>query len=498
MRRNAFKTRLQIALTWLGALALIACGGGGGVFIADGGIGGTGITSSGAIQSKGSVEVNDVHYATQSSNILIEDVSGTENQLLPGMVIRLDGRIDDNGTTGVAESLSYNDNLEGPVETTSFSQPTPRVKLLRILGQSIHIEEGRTRFNTADASLNSYTDVSAALEGRILEISGFPDGSGTLLATFVRQTADAFIPGQTPVEIRERITAITASTISLNNLIVDISTNPQALSPLDGTPLSLEDLVEVKGTQFTGATLIADSVELKTLGLGDNLTQVHLEGIITQINLQSQTFELSGQPVSYALAERIIGGTLSNLDNGQRIEVEGTIIGGLLDAEKIEFEDGSRLEGNIASVDQVAQSLSIEGFPGLTVLIDTSLTDLDELTGLLDLAAGNHIEVRGRPDQSIGALLATQLRRLDSLPDPDLLLQGLPTQINETTGTLSVFGQTIDTSNLGENSFLLEDVIIGRAGFFTALGATNTPMVKLQGTLSNSNTTIWQQIEIED
>jgi hypothetical protein len=48
------------------------------------------------------VIVGGVHYSTSGATITVDDQPGVESDLRVGQVVRLEGRLDASGTTGVA------------------------------------------------------------------------------------------------------------------------------------------------------------------------------------------------------------------------------------------------------------------------------------------------------------------------------------------------------------------------------------------------------------
>jgi len=62
------------------------------------------------------VIVNGVHYSTTGTTITIDDQPGTESDLRVGQVVRVSGTVDVSGTTGTARSISFNNEVEGPVQ----------------------------------------------------------------------------------------------------------------------------------------------------------------------------------------------------------------------------------------------------------------------------------------------------------------------------------------------------------------------------------------------
>ena len=126
---------------------LTGCGGGGGGSGgSDDGTGGGTVSglSQGKIEGFGSVLVNGVEWETESVKVEIEGVSGfSESDLHEGMVIKVEGNLDDSGTTGTAKKISFNDNLEGSISSVNIS-PSGFVKTLVVLTQTVIVEGGVT------------------------------------------------------------------------------------------------------------------------------------------------------------------------------------------------------------------------------------------------------------------------------------------------------------------------------------------------------------------
>ncbi len=101
----------------------LACGGGGGgsggvtAGIDRGGI----VTATGAITGFGSVHVNGVHYVTTGATITIDDNPGTESDLRVGQVVRIEGRIEQDGINGTATRVIFDDEVEGPVQSIDLA-----------------------------------------------------------------------------------------------------------------------------------------------------------------------------------------------------------------------------------------------------------------------------------------------------------------------------------------------------------------------------------------
>ena len=143
---------------------LNACGAGGGGGIASaiptgggsggGGIGGTGVTSSGTIDSFGSIFVNGVEFETSDAEILLDGKPASEDDLAIGMVVVVSGTLNDDGETGTANSVAFDDELQGPIEAIVRGADGDSV-VLTVLGVPVLVERNVTVFE--DTSLAALT-----------------------------------------------------------------------------------------------------------------------------------------------------------------------------------------------------------------------------------------------------------------------------------------------------------------------------------------------------
>ena len=139
----------------------MAAGGGGGEPIV--GIDRGGVTiSQGPINGFGSVIVNGVRYSTTGATITIDDRPGTESDLRAGQVVRVEGTVDATGTAGTARSISFNDDVEGPVQSID-----PAAARLVVLGQTVQVG----RATSFDDSISPRSLAGLAVGDRI-EVSG--------------------------------------------------------------------------------------------------------------------------------------------------------------------------------------------------------------------------------------------------------------------------------------------------------------------------------------
>ena len=175
-----------ISTTAAGALlvfGLVACGGGGGSSNNNppasggnpppaGGIDGVG-AAIGPITNFGSIFVNGVEFSTSSAQIRIEDRPGTELELEVGDIVEVRGRIANDGRTGTAETVTFNDSVEGPVSSVDLP-----ASAMVVLGQRVLVA-GTTVFDDSFAN----PSLAGIQPGDIVEVSGFPNAAGEIVAS---------------------------------------------------------------------------------------------------------------------------------------------------------------------------------------------------------------------------------------------------------------------------------------------------------------------------
>ena len=485
-------------LAFLMILALAACGGGGG----GSGSSGTGGLPSGAVETGvtageiegfGSIIVNGIEFETSSTEIEFEDQApfqcspslSNDCGLKVGMLVTMDSSFDDNGTTGSAFRIRFEDNLEGPI--SAVVETTPGfVKTLTVLAQTVIVENGVTQFDNSDPGFDSYNDVGPGNVNNVVEVSGFVNADGSIRASFIERKSLAPVPGEL-FEIKGVVSNLNValSTFQINALTVDYT----GIVPRDGT-LANGVNVEVKGDNLVGNTLSATDVEIKPAGLGvDNIGKAEVEGYIANLNTGAKTFTINGQQVNYAAAA-FFNGTEADLANGTKAEAEGPISGGVLQAVKIEFEETIRFETNADTVN--ATSLTLEGLPGITVQVD-DLTQFEGVANLSGINSGDYLKIRGRRFNPTGTtVIATQVKLESTTSAEKAIIRG-PVDSFVANTSVTIIGVVVTTTTIQNDDFKDNDVIIGEAAFFDQLNVGD--LVEAQLDLASGN---WVEIEYED
>ena len=419
-----FKYFRAISVTLVTA-GFVACGGGGG-----GGVGGGGSVagidrlgvSTGVVTGFGSIFVNGVEFETDNAMFTIDDQPGIESDLEVGQVVTVIGTIDANGTSGTADSVSFDDVVEGPISSIDI----PNDQLV-VAGQTVLVDAA-TSFddNINPASLDGLSI------GDFVEVSGFIDADDNIRATRIETE-----PPGSEVEVHGFVAGVTATTFAINALTVDYSA--AMLDDFPGGVISNGDFVEAKGDILNpGGPLLATEVELETQDLDpDEIDDFEIEGFITRFiagrPLDNLDFDVSGVPV-ITDSSTVFEGDTALLGLNTKVEVEGTVnSAGVVVADEVDIRTGinrTRIAAQVDSVNAAANSLVMLDITvrvdALTRIEDKSNAELEPFS-VADINVGDYIEVRGdeNPPGS-GDLLATLLEREDlpNAPGEDTELRG--------------------------------------------------------------------------
>ena len=484
--------RLPIILG-LGLLAT-ACGGGGGGSEAPppvdvdpppvGGIGRTGL-AIGPIANFGSIVVNGVRYDTSNATFVVDDQPGTEADLAVGQVVTVKGEIDDDG--GTADEVIYDETLEGPIASIDAAAGS-----FVVLGQTVIVNAG-----------TSFDDdfPVAGIDGLaiddIVEISGFVDSNGNIVATRVEidDDPDGF-------EVKGVVEALDAAaqTFELRGLTVDYGS---ALIEGDfpGGEIADGNFVEVDGTTDPNDAqrLIASRVEYEDrLGDFENDDNVEIEGLITRF-VDATDFDVNGLAVTTTASTEYENGDAAALGTDVRIEVEGRFdIEGVIVADEIEFRtrDDARIDARVDAVDASAGTLTVLGIEVSTGPLTRFEDKLDGAgegpLNLADINVGDYVRIiGGESPAGSNAVAATRLERDDD--EGDVSLRGAVDSIAEPT--LAILGVTIETG-AGTEFRGADEQPLGATEFFSAL--TIGDLVEADGVESSATVIVADEVSLED
>lgn len=347
-------------------------------------------TSSGRVSGLGSVILNGVRFDDSQATVLDDDgVAHPASDLRLGMVVEVQGRLRGNSAQGTASQIQFGHEIAGPVESVD----APGSQLV-VLGQTVQVD--------VDTLFDGYAaGLADVLAGQLVAVHGFYDpGAGRYTATRIeRRTSLA------QYTLRGRISGLQGPPVRnffIGAALIDYA--GVASPPTLANGLSVR--VSLSTTQVSGRW-VASSVHTSQRNFPEN-NEAELEGYVSGF-VSSANFLVAGVPVDASRAGvSVRHGTLADLADGVRVEVEGFVQGGVLVASVVDFKRGGQqefeLHGPIESVDLGARTLVLRG---VTVAWDGS-TQFAAGTEA-ELVVGAPLDVRGAPAGGV-RLLARSIR----------------------------------------------------------------------------------------
>ena len=463
---------------------------------AGGGIGGTGNTAtvvvSGPITntSPNNVSISGSDYNTSSTVMTVDGKPGHQSDLKRGMVVLVHATVAHTSGTNeppqrTANTLLYEDTVEGVVQTVASDGSS-----LVVLGQTVAI----TTTTFIDASIPGQNILSLVPGCDLVEVSGFVKGDGVIVGTLI-----VLKTGSPDYKVKGFIKNYDAAhgtfevgAVTVDYQHADVSAMPNASS---NTWNGL--LVDVRGSHVSpggpgayAVQLTATKIQPEVLGIG-NSEDAEIEGFVTLMLGQSD-FYLGNVHVQTTAGTTFKGGTFDDILLGSHLTVEGTLVGGIMQTARVEFDGEMDLEATVATINLSNNTLTLVGLTGLVIQFDsqTALQGQGNPRLLTDLRSDDHLHIHG-PPRGGNAVLATKVVRI--APKPNVQLQGFVATAADPIVVL--LGVSIDTSSIAESGFKGAHGAKGRSAFFTGLSSGMT--VSLSGTVLG-DTIAWSSASRDD
>lgn len=290
------------------------------------------VTAQGPISGFGSIIVGGVHYDIDRAQISVNSAPGAVADLALGQLVTVVGEREEDDTLGAADSVIFDANVEGPVQSVDTTAGT-----LVVLGQPV-----ATGSATIFELPGRAQEIESIAFGDRVQVSGFVIGGGSLEATRV-----ALLP---PGTLRVRGTVgdldSAATRFRLNALTVDYRAAAVIDGFAGGAPSNGDDVVVVGTALGPGGELLAEQLTR----YGDDFEpdpgdEAEIEGLITRF-VGLADFAVADVPIQASADTVYEGGSAANLRLNVKIQVEGRAnAAGIIEARKIEVKDGGRVVG---------------------------------------------------------------------------------------------------------------------------------------------------------
>lgn len=418
----------------------------------------------GTVSGFGSIYVNGVHFDTDTAEVEISGEPATEAGLAVGMVVQVTGEVSADGKTGTAQSIQAEQVLLGIVD--SIADVGSGRKALRVLGQTVYINEDATFIGT------SFDDITA---GMGISVSGFVTDNGLITATYVEQkTIDV---SADVLQVDGYISSVDAAaqTFVLNELSVHIT----SANFIRGTfaDLAVGKRVRVVGTQLAdGQTLEAIRIEFVSRPMNES-RYTSLEGVVRDL-ISGTSFTLHGTTVTLQNAE-IENAVAGDMLAGMQVVAVGPVIQGVLQAERIHIKplNTTRFRGVINNINAEARTFELLDAT-FQVTKFTQFKDdspaMERNFNFDSLRTGEEIEVFAVNLDGVWRVTRI-MRRGGPMGGPPDLLRGQPTQLEDGQG-FYIGAIFVDGSELPEHEWTAlrdhqdEEAEVDVEGFYTGDG----------------------------
>ncbi len=397
----------------------------------------TNTETTGVITGFGSVFINGVEYETDSTEVTTDDsATASEADLQVGMIVSLTGTVNDDGTTGTASAIHYEEQIKGPLDSIDLAANT-----LTVLGQVVVFDDLTNIENFI------LTDL---IPGDFLEISGFFNSNNELYATRIEKDN----PVDETLKIQGVISQLDTANqrFSLSDIVIDYSNAEFTNITVDG--LANDLVVRVKGD----ASLLVDNVftvsKVKAIvredapGEGESM---HLEGLITRLD-STEFFVVNDVNIVVDTNTEFEYGDANSLAVNTYVKVKGTVnTEGNLLAKEIRIQQAMevKIEGFVQTIDLDANTVTV-----LDVMFyldeQTQMKDDSDVEkkyfSLTDLAVNDFIELKGFVDGD-GRNVATQLERKNHDARADTEIKGKVEEIKIDSFSFVLSGITVSTTD---------------------------------------------------
>ena len=324
--------------------ALAGCGGSGGsdAPATPGGPTATDRTTVGQITGFGSIYVNGIEFDTVGASYEVDDAMASDDDALAvGMVVKVEGSVSADGLTGTAYSVSYDDDIEGVVESLSGTDD-PDVKTFVVMNVTVVADANRTNFDSDDSSFSFDT----IADGDVVEVSGDYGPDDRLYATYIeKQDAD-----DNEYEAKGIVSLYDGGSNFVlklrNGSTLNVTVAPGAEIPSVG--IADDQYVEVEGTiddlAAATKTLTAFKVELEDDDrLDEDDNEVEVKGMLNY-DMDSETWFVKDIPLAFGSGTEYSPLSLETMladqtAAGLYVEVEGDYVDDVLQVDEIELED---------------------------------------------------------------------------------------------------------------------------------------------------------------
>ena len=407
------------------------------------------------------IVVAGVEFQVDENTIILDDNRSpiTINDLFVDQIVEI--RADRQGDgTWLASHIKVEDDIRGndEVEFTGNIDSMDGSSIT-VNGTTFFVDQNTSVFDNNNNSI----DFAALFVGQLVEIKGFRQSDGSILAVRIKIEDRE----DDEVELTGEIESIAGNTIVVAGLTFLVGDGTTILNN-DNQPITLADLsigliVEIRADLQPDGSLLASDIKIE-----DRLEdEVEVRALADSIG-DSSIVVLEREFMVVASTEVVDNNDnpidLSAITAGSIVEVKANLLpGGMLIAMRIEQEDNDpfriRVQGPIDAVG--ADTLNIAGMY-LLVNANTEVIDQNgDVASLADLAAGQSVDADAE-DQEVGLPVVTRVEikkvanvagSITRVTDNSLDVAGTTITLDANTRVLGLNNESLTMADLSEGQF---------------------------------------------
>lgn len=408
---------------------LAACGGGSTGDAPSAPVQASSISSQGSMTktSANTIAVNGVEFDVSGARVTVGDQTVTAAELRTGMLVHVTGSAE--GARGRAVSVDVRAELTAPVTAIDLAASPP----FFVAGGVKVVVDNTTVFEDLPGGL------AALRVGVVVEVHGLRDAGGVLIATRVEAKGGLDPAGLAVHKLRGQITAVGPGSFNIGDVTVTHGASTLFVPPpfCSTADLQVGAFVDVRGRFTDAATLSAFLIRCEDFAPAQ---RNELEGFVTELDTTARTFRLNGVLIRYDDRTEFRNGSVDDLIDNAKVEVEAVSANGTLLAVEIKFK---RVRVILVTAPSAVGTNTLTMF-GKTVLVnDLTLVRTRDAgdrgsTSLADIVAGtDRVQVHAFVDDA-GAIVAVLVVEIGSSHGGRDIVQARVVAENEAAMTLGL------------------------------------------------------------
>lgn len=264
------------------------------------------IIAYGEITGLSGITINDVSYQTSSATVTVNGEPASLSDLGRGQIVTVRGRAYADSRTGTADSIRFDANVVGPVESIDADN-----RQLIVMGQAVTTNPA-TRFG---AGIDPATYAGLA-PGNTLQVSGYAEADGSIRATRID-----FATAGAELQVIGRVRQLDLANLlfRVNRLTVDYGST--LLIDLPGGAPSEAMNIRATGTLVDGILKVERLLAAPTLD-GVSGGRVQAAGVITRYRSMTD-FDLNDWAAGADAGTVFVNGDVGDLGPDTLVILEG-------------------------------------------------------------------------------------------------------------------------------------------------------------------------------